>query len=97
MAVQIVVEAAVALQVVAVPVQAVDAAVVAGLGWRNLHLQASAVPELQNSRLLDSAVMLEQKFGLWLLFRLVFCLFLCLLHRFLIIIKFFIFFTIMRH
>ena len=41
MAVQIVVEAAVALHFVAVPVQAVDAAVVAGLGWRMKYLMPS--------------------------------------------------------
>ena len=41
MAVQIVVEAAVALQVVAAPVPAADAAVVAGLGWRMKHLMPS--------------------------------------------------------
>lgn len=39
MAVRIVVEVAVALQFVAVP--AVDAAVVAGLGWQRKHLMAS--------------------------------------------------------
>ena len=72
MAVQIAVEVAVAFQVVAVPVQTADAAVVADLGWQKEHLMVSAVQELQNSRLQDSAVGLDQKFGLWLLFRLVF-------------------------